>query len=74
MEAWVHVLTDLLKGLPQDIKISDELRGYAKQLDSDPLSERPRLRCSHRLYTAEDAKVAIGHAETIAQFCKNILG
>ena len=78
MEAWGHVLTDLLKGLPQDIKIGDQLRGYAKQLDKDYIPTRYpngfERGAPIDFYTADDANAAITHAEAIVQFCKNVLG
>jgi HEPN domain-containing protein len=77
MEAWGHVLTDLLKALPQDIKIGDELPGYAKQLDKNYIPTRYpngfESGAPIDFYTAEDANAAIAHAEAIVQFCKNIL-
>lgn len=77
MEAWGHVLTDLLKALPQDIKIGDDFLGYAKQLDKNYIPTRYpngfESGAPVDFYTAEDANAAIAHAEEIVQFCKNIL-
>src|ERR1041385_5604849 len=40
MEAWGHVLMELLKALPQDVKTGDELLAHAKQLDKHYIPTR----------------------------------
>lgn len=78
MEAWGHVLTELLKGLPQNVRVQDELIARSKQLDKNYIPTRYPNGFEHGapvdFYTAEDATAAIAHAEAILEFCQNILG
>lgn len=77
MEAWGHVLTELLKALPQHIKTGEELLAHAKQLDKNYIPTRYpngfERGAPVDFYTDDDANTAIAHAEVILEFCKNIL-
>jgi HEPN domain-containing protein len=77
MEAWGHVLTELLKGLPQNVRAQDELIARSKQLDKNYIPTRYpngfEQGAPVDFYTAGNANTAIAHAEAILEFCQNIL-
>jgi HEPN domain-containing protein len=78
MEAWGHVLTELLRELPDEIKPDEALIGYAKQLDKNYIPTRYpngfERGAPVDFYTEEDAMAAIAHAEAVVEFCRNKIG
>ena len=76
-EAWGHSVSDLLKELSKEQRVSEELVNRALELDKAYIPTRypnahpsgsPRGR-----YTAEEARRLISSAEKIITFCKNLL-
>ena len=78
MEAWGHVLIELLRELPNDVKPAEALIAHAKQLDKNYIPTRYpngfERGAPVDFYTKEDAEKAIAHAEAIIEFCRNKIG
>jgi HEPN domain-containing protein len=76
-EAWGHVLLELLKKLPGDAKIDDQLIAHARQLDKNYIPTRYpngfERGAPVDFFAIEDANAAIAHAEAILEFCQNLL-
>lgn len=77
MEAWGHVLTELLRELPKEITVDEALIAHAKQLDKNYIQTRYpngfERGAPVDFYSANDADEAIAHAEAIFEFCQNRL-
>jgi len=74
-DAWDHALLKLLKKLPKEMKVSEDLYDAAKYLDKHYITTRyPNGFASGApddYYTEKDAKEAIKHAKKIISFCEN---
>lgn len=75
MEAWGHVLMELLRELPDEARADEALIAHAKQLDKNYIPTRYPNGFERGspvdFYTDEDAQAAIAHAEAIIEFCRN---
>jgi len=76
-EAWGHSVADLLAELSKRYQVSEELIGWALELDKAYIPARypdahpsgsPRNR-----YTKEEARRLISYAEEIVRFCESLL-
>ncbi len=74
-EAWGHVLTELLKALPDEAKPDEDLLDRAKVLDRHYIPTRYpngfERGAPTDFYSRKDAEEAIAHAEAIIEFCRN---
>ncbi len=74
-EAWGHVVTELLKALPDEAKADEDLFDHAKVLDRHYIPTRYpngfERGAPTDFYSRRDAEEAIGHAEAILEFCRN---
>ncbi len=76
-DAWGHSLIDLLRGLEERAKVSEDLKDCGRQLDRHYLPTRypngfPNGKPSD-YYTARDAQDAIVCSRKIIQFCESVL-
>lgn len=76
-EAWGHSVADLLKELTKSHDIPEELFNGALELDKAYIPTRyPNAHPSgspKNLYTREEARRLVGHAERIVRRCSDIL-
>lgn len=76
-EAWGHSVADLLKELSKRHQVPAELINWALELDKAYIPTRyPNAHPSgspRSLYTKEEARRLIEHAEKIIKFCANLL-
>ena len=78
LDAWGHVLTALLHGLPADIARGAELIDRAKELDKHYIPTRYPNGLDRGaptdFYTRGEAERAITSAEAIVEFCRHQIG
>lgn len=76
-EAFGHSVAGLISNLPQAYKAGEKLKYKAMELDKAYIPTRyPNAipeGAPYEIYTKEEAKRLISHAEEIVKFCKNIL-
>lgn len=77
-EAWGHVISELLRALPEETKPELELVDRAKSLDRHYIPTRYPNGFDRGapvdFYMARDAQQAIADAEAIIEFCRNKIG
>ena len=76
-EAWGHSVVDLLAELSKKHQIPEEIMNRALELDKAYIPTRyPNAHPSgspRNLYTKEESRRLIEHAEKIVRFCSNLL-
>lgn len=76
-EAWGHSVADLLKELSKKHQIPEEIMNRALELDKAYIPTRyPNAHPSgspRNLYTKEESRRLIEHAEKIIKFCSDLL-
>jgi len=76
-EAWGHSVADLLKELSKKHQIPEEIMNRALELDKAYIPTRyPNAHPSgspRNLYTKEESRRLIEHAEKIVRFCSDLL-
>lgn len=76
-EVWGHSVADLLDVLSEQYDVSDELVDKALALDKAYIPTRyPDAHPSgspRRRYTQSEANTLVGHAQTIVEFCEDLL-
>jgi HEPN domain-containing protein len=75
LEAWGHVLSDMLYHLPDTVNAGPALIDSAKELDKHYIPTRYpngfERGAPVDFYTLGEADRAIGHAEAIVEFCRH---
>ncbi|MHA1699973.1 MAG: HEPN domain-containing protein [Promethearchaeota archaeon] len=75
IEAWGHSVSKLLSNLPNNVKPTQALIDFAKELDKHYIPSRyPNAHPSGApmdYYTKIEAERAVNHAKKIIEFCKN---
>jgi len=78
LDAWCHMLSVLLKSLPEDVRPSAELVDRAKELDKDYIPTRYpngfERGAPVDFYTRREAEQAIANAEAILEWCRRQVG